>query len=52
MNRLAAKARQGTLTERERAAAEQYNLISHLLALLQAKARHTLKRHNLDAAGT
>jgi len=52
MNRLAAKARQGTLTERERAAAEQYNLISHLLALLQAKARQTLKRHNLDAAGT
>ena len=39
MNRLAGKARRGTLTEREQAAAEQYNLVSHLLALLQAKAR-------------
>src|SRR5437879_1140727 len=36
MNRLAAKARQGTLTKREQAAAEQYNLVSHMLALLQA----------------
>jgi|SRR6185437_9133836 len=44
MNRLAAKARRGTLTERERALAEQYDIVSHMLALLQAKARQTLKR--------
>ncbi len=42
MNRLAAKARQGTLTKAERSEAEQYNLVSHLLALLQAKARQAL----------
>jgi hypothetical protein len=39
MNRLAAKARKGTLTEKERLEAEQYNLVSHMLAFLQAKAR-------------
>lgn len=50
MNRLAAKARLGSLTEREQAAAEQYNLVSHLLALLQAKARHTLKVRSPDSA--
>ena len=42
MNRLAAKARQGTLTPAEQAEAEQYNLVSHMLALLQAKARGVL----------
>lgn len=50
MNRLASKARRGTLTEREQAAAEQYNLVSHLLALLQAKARQTLKHSKPDSA--
>ena len=50
MNRLAAKARQGTLNEREHAAAEQYNLVGHLLALLQARARQTLKNHTPDSA--
>src|SRR5579872_2355987 len=49
MNRLAAKAQRGTLTDRERAAAEQYNLVSHMLALLQAKARQALNQHNLDS---
>ncbi len=39
MNRLATKARQGTLTQAEQTEAEQYNLVSHMLALLQAKAR-------------
>jgi hypothetical protein len=43
MNRLAAKARRGNLTAAERAEAEQYNLVSHMLALLQAKARKTLR---------
>ena len=42
MNRLAAKARQGTLTDKERFETQQYNLVSHLLAFLQAKARHAL----------
>lgn len=51
MNQLAAKARKGTLTEKERMEAEQYNLISHMVALLQAKARGALKRHEA-AAGT
>jgi uncharacterized protein (DUF2236 family) len=44
MERLSAKARQGALTDQEQFEAEQYNLVSHLLALLQAKARHVLKR--------
>lgn len=48
MNRLAAKARKGTLTDRERFQADQFNLVSHLLALLQAKARQAL-RHGQDA---
>ncbi|MBI1903018.1 MAG: hypothetical protein HYS13_18115 [Planctomycetia bacterium] len=39
MNQLAAKARKGTLTAKERFEAEQYNLVSHMLAFLQAKAR-------------
>ena len=50
MNRLASKARRGTLTDRERYVADQYNLVSHMLALLQAKARHTLKQDDPDSA--
>lgn len=42
MNQLAAKARKGTLTPKEQAEAEQYNLVSHMVALLQAKARGAL----------
>jgi hypothetical protein len=42
MNRLASKARHGTLTEKERFETQQYNLVSHLLAFLQARARHAL----------
>lgn len=44
MAKLAAKAQQGTLTVQEQSEAEQYNLVSHMLALLQAKARHALTR--------
>ena len=44
MNQLAAKARKGTLSERDRDEAEQYNLVGHMLALLQAKARRGLKQ--------
>src|SRR5438876_714259 len=46
MNRLAAKARRGSLTAKERYEADQYNLVSHLIAFLQAKARRTLKSSN------
>jgi hypothetical protein len=49
MNQLASKARKGTLSERERNEAEQYNLVGHMLALLQAKARHALNQHGLDS---
>jgi hypothetical protein len=50
MNRLAAKARRGTLSERDLALAEQYNLVSHMIALLQAKAREALIRDNRGAS--
>lgn len=50
MNRLAAKARKGTLTEKDRLEIEQYNLVSHMLALLQAKARRALKDEGSDPA--
>lgn len=43
MNQLATKAQRGTLTAAERAEAEQYNLVSHMVALLQAKARGALR---------
>ena len=43
MYRLAAKASAGTLTEAERVEAEEYNLVSHLVAYLQAKAEQTLR---------
>ncbi len=49
MERLAAKARQGALSDQERFEAEQYNLVSHMLALLQAKARHALKQPRRDS---
>lgn len=49
MNRLAAKARKGTLTDRERFEAEQFNMVSHMLALLQARARAALRHHGQDA---
>jgi len=49
MNQLAAKARKGTLSEKDRAEAEQYNLVSHMVALLQAKARGALRNHDPGA---
>lgn len=48
MNQLASKARKGTLSEEERMEAEQYNLISHMVALLQAKALGALKEQDAD----
>jgi len=49
MNRLASKARRGTLTDCERELAEQYNMVAHMIALLQAKARQSLKHHAMAA---
>jgi hypothetical protein len=43
MNKLAAKARQGTLTPAERHEAESYERIGHLVALWRSKARKSLK---------
>jgi hypothetical protein len=48
MEELAEKASAGVLTPRERKDAETYNHVAHLLALLQSKARQSLrvrKRH-------
>jgi hypothetical protein len=43
MQRLAAKARAGTLTNRERLQAEAYERAGHLLAVLKSKARKAMK---------
>ena len=47
MNELAAKAREGTLGGEEEAELQNYRHVSHLLALLQSKARTSLKRAGL-----
>jgi uncharacterized protein YnzC (UPF0291/DUF896 family) len=44
MNELAEKARQGTLRESETVELESYRHVGHLLALMQSKARSSLKR--------
>jgi hypothetical protein len=43
MHALAAKAREGTLTTAEQSEVESYERIGHLVALLQSKARKSLK---------
>jgi len=43
MDELAEKAGAGALTPRERRDAETYNRVAHLLALLQSKARQSLR---------
>lgn len=43
MNELAGKARQGALSEPEEVELENYRHVSHLLALMQSKARLSLK---------
>ena len=42
MNELATKAQQGTLNQEEAAELSNYRHVSHLLALLQSKARRSL----------
>ena len=45
MRELSAKARAGTLTAEEDAEAGKYELIGHLLSIMQSKARRSLKSH-------
>lgn len=49
MELLAAKSADGTLTADERDEIESYNHVGHLLALLQSKARLSLKKAGLPA---
>src|SRR5947208_9085750 len=44
MQRLSAKAAEGTLTEKERAELHEYLQVADLLALLQSKVRRALQR--------
>lgn len=48
MRELSAKARAGTLTAEEDAEADRYEMLGHLLGLLQSKARRSLKNHRRD----
>jgi hypothetical protein len=45
MRELSAKARAGTLTAKEEAEAGKYELVGHLLNIMQSKARRSLKNH-------
>lgn len=45
MRELSAKARAGSLTPEEDAEAGRYELIGHLLNIMQSKARRSLKTH-------
>jgi hypothetical protein len=45
MRELSAKARAGTLTAEEDAEAVRYELLGHLLGIMQSKARRSLKGH-------
>ncbi|MDR3635918.1 MAG: hypothetical protein P4L84_19100 [Isosphaeraceae bacterium] len=48
MRELSAKARAGTLTAEEDAEAGRYELLGHLLGIMQSKARRSLKSHRGD----
>lgn len=45
MREFSAKARAGTLTAEEEAEAGKYELVGHLLGILQSKARRSLRKH-------
>jgi hypothetical protein len=49
MNRLAEKAREGTLTAEEQAEIDCYERVGHFLSLLRAKARISLKQAHLSS---
>ena len=48
MRTLAAKARGGTLSAKENAQAGRYELVGHLLNIMQSKARRSLNSHRDD----
>jgi hypothetical protein len=48
MRQLSAKARAGTLTPEEDAEAGRYELLGHLLNIMQSKARRSLKSRHDD----
>jgi hypothetical protein len=48
MRQLSAKARAGTLTAEDDEAARRYELIGHLLNIMQSKARRSLKKQKDD----
>jgi hypothetical protein len=48
VNQLAEKARDGSLSEQERAELDEYERVASLLELLQSKARLSLKRAGLS----
>ena len=45
MRELSAKARAGTLTAKENAEADRYEMLGHLLNVMQSKARRSLQGH-------
>jgi hypothetical protein len=49
MRLLSAKARAGTLTADEDALAGKYEIVGHLLNIMQSKARRSLKNHAGDS---
>ena len=48
MRQLSAKARAGTLTAEEDVEAGKYELVGHLLNIMQSKARRSLKNRRVD----
>jgi len=48
MRQLSAMARAGTLTAEDDADAGKYELVGHLLSIMQSKARRSLKSHRDD----
>jgi hypothetical protein len=52
MRELSAKARAGTLTAEEDAEAGRYELLGHLLGIIQSKARRSLKGKGQRDAGS
>lgn len=52
MRQLSAKARTGALTDEENAEAAKYEMIGHLLNIMQSKARRSLKDFRREAGTT
>jgi hypothetical protein len=52
MRQLSAKARAGTLSAEEDAEAGKYELVGHLLNILQSRARRSLKSHRDEVKKT